>query len=161
MPQKTYVLVFLALIGLTLLTTGVAFVDLGPLNTVVALAIAFSKMLLVILFFMGVRSSSGLVRIVLIAGFFWLALLIAFTMSDYRTRCVDPRRRTPGRSALRPHTRNSFFLCIFSGKGLRILAGAAQETENPSDFADGLSRGENSSVPLRGRHQNSLSSPEV
>jgi cytochrome c oxidase subunit 4 len=89
-PQKTYVMVFLALIGLTILTTGVAFIDLGPLNTVAALAIAFSKMLLVILFFMGVRNSGGLVRIVLIAGFFWLALLIAFTMTDYRTRSWTP-----------------------------------------------------------------------
>ena len=89
-PQRTYLVVFLCLIGLTLLTTGVAFVDLGPFNTVVALAIAFSKMLLVILFFMGVRYSSGLVRVVLIAGFFWLALLIAFTMSDYRTRSWTP-----------------------------------------------------------------------
>jgi caa(3)-type oxidase subunit IV len=43
-------------------------------------------MLLVVLFFMGVKYSGGLVRIVLVAGFFWLALLIAFTMSDYRTR---------------------------------------------------------------------------
>ena len=73
-PQKTYLLVFLGLIGLTVLTTGVAFIDLGPFNTVAALAIAFSKMLLVVLFFMGVRHSSGLVRIVLVAGFFWLAL---------------------------------------------------------------------------------------
>jgi cytochrome c oxidase subunit 4 len=85
-PQKTYVMVFLGLIGLTVLTTGVAFIDLGAFNTVAALAIAFSKMLLVILFFMGVRHSSGLVRIIIVAGFFWLALLMAFTMSDYRTR---------------------------------------------------------------------------
>jgi cytochrome c oxidase subunit IV len=87
---KSYVLVFASLIGLTLLTTGVAFVDLGAFNTVVALAIAFSKMLLVALFFMQVRHSNGLVRIVILAGFFWLALLIAFTMSDYRTRDWTP-----------------------------------------------------------------------
>jgi cytochrome c oxidase subunit 4 len=89
-PQKTYLFVFLCLIGLTVLTTAVAFVDLGPLNTVVALAIAFTKMLLVILFFMGVRYSGGLVRIVLVAGFFWLALLIAFTTADYRSRSWTP-----------------------------------------------------------------------
>jgi cytochrome c oxidase subunit 4 len=85
-PLKTYVTVFVSLIGLTLLTTGVAFIDLGAFNTVAALAIAFWKMLLVILFFMHLRYSGGLVRIVLLAGFFWLALLIALTMSDYRTR---------------------------------------------------------------------------
>jgi len=89
-PQKTYVLVFLGLIGLTALTTGVAYIDLGPLNTVAALVIAFSKMLLVILFFMHVRHSGGLVRVVLLAGFFWLALLIGLTMSDYRTRSWTP-----------------------------------------------------------------------
>lgn len=89
-PTKTYILVFACLIGLTILTTGVAFIDLGAFNTVAALAIAFSKMSLVILFFMGVRYSTGMVRIIVIAGFFWLALLIAFTMTDYRTRAWTP-----------------------------------------------------------------------
>ena len=89
-PQKSYLLVFLCLIGLTLLTTGVAFLNLGPLNTPVALVIAFTKMFLVIYFFMHVRQSSGLVRITLVAAFFWFALLIAFTMSDYHTRSWTP-----------------------------------------------------------------------
>jgi cytochrome c oxidase subunit IV len=89
-PQKTYLLVFICLIGLTLLTTGVAFLNLGSLNTPVALVIAFSKMFLVLYFFMHVRGSSGLVRVTLIAAFFWFALLIAFTMSDYRTRSWTP-----------------------------------------------------------------------
>ena len=89
-PLKTYVFVFASLIGLTLLTTGVAFIDLGALNTVAALAIAFCKMLLVIFFFMHLRDSGGLVRVVLLAGFFWLALQIALTMSDYRTRTWTP-----------------------------------------------------------------------
>lgn len=90
-PVKTYVTVFVSLIGLTLLTTGVAFVDLGPFNTVAALAIAFCKMLLVILFFMHLRHSGGLVRIALLAGFFWLALLIGLTTGDYRTRAWSPQ----------------------------------------------------------------------
>ena len=85
-PVKTYVIVFAGLTGLTLMTTGVAFIDLGAFNTIAALAIAFCKMLLVIFFFMHLRQSGGLVRIVLLAGFFWLALLIGLTMSDYRTR---------------------------------------------------------------------------
>jgi len=89
-PLKTYVFVFASLIGLTLLTTGVAFIDLGAFNTVVALVIAFCKMLLVILFFMHLRHSSGLTRIVLLAGFFWLALLVTLTMTDYRTRTWTP-----------------------------------------------------------------------
>lgn len=89
-PQKTYILVFAALICLTLLTTGVAFIDLGPFNTVAALIIAFVKMLLVLLFFMGLKYSSALLRTILIAGFFWLALLINLTLSDYRSRSWTP-----------------------------------------------------------------------
>jgi cytochrome c oxidase subunit 4 len=102
-PTKTYVTVFVTLIGLTLLTTGVAFIDLGPFNTVAALAIAFCKMLLVILFFMHVRHSSGLVRIALVAGFFWLALLMGLTMSDYHTRSWTPPPQAWSNSAPPTH----------------------------------------------------------
>jgi cytochrome c oxidase subunit 4 len=85
-PVGMYVGIFLALIVLTGVTTGVAYVDLGAMNTVVALAIAVVKMLLVVLFFMHVKYSPSLTRLVIIAGFFWLALLIAFTLSDELTR---------------------------------------------------------------------------
>ena len=89
-PQKTYVMVFLSLLGLTALTTGVAYIDLGPFNTVVALAIAFTKMLLVVGIFMGLKYSSGLMRIVFVAGFFWLAILIGLTLTDYHSRTWTP-----------------------------------------------------------------------
>ncbi|MGH9678316.1 MAG: cytochrome C oxidase subunit IV family protein [Candidatus Acidiferrales bacterium] len=89
-PQKTYFLVFASLIALTLLTTGVAFIDLGPFNTPVALLIAVMKMSLVILFFMHVKQGSGLVRVTIAAAFFWFALLVALTMSDYHTRTWTP-----------------------------------------------------------------------
>ena len=56
---KTYALVFAALIFLTVVTTAVAFVDLGPFSVVMALAIAVCKMLLVALFFMHVRHSTS------------------------------------------------------------------------------------------------------
>jgi cytochrome c oxidase subunit 4 len=83
---KTYVLVFAALIALTIATTAVAFVDLGPFSVVAALAIAVCKMLFVALFFMHVRFSGPLTRIVVLGGLFWLAILIVFTMSDIATR---------------------------------------------------------------------------
>jgi cytochrome c oxidase subunit 4 len=89
-PAKTYFFVFGSLIALTLLTTGVAFIDLGPFNTVAALAIAFCKMLLVVFFFMNLRHSGSLVKVVLLAGFFWLALLIVLTSTDYRSRSWTP-----------------------------------------------------------------------
>jgi cytochrome c oxidase subunit IV len=83
---KTYLLVFAALIAATILTTAVAFVDLGPFSVVVALAIAVCKMLLVALFFMHVRHSTQLTRLVVLGGLLWLAILICFTMADIVTR---------------------------------------------------------------------------
>jgi cytochrome c oxidase subunit 4 len=81
-----YILVFMALLVLAALTTGIAYVDLGPFNTVIALAIAVVKMSLIGLFFMHLWSSPGLTRIVVLAGFFWLALMVSFTLADVFTR---------------------------------------------------------------------------
>ena len=101
-PLKTYLLVFAGLIGLTGLTTGVAFIDLGPFNTVVALLIAFCKMSLVMFFFMHLRQSSGLIKTVVLAAFFWLALLIVLTSTDYHSRTWIPN--PPAWSSAAPPT---------------------------------------------------------
>ncbi len=85
-PIKIYVAVFLTLMVFTALTTAVAFVDLGVFNTVVALAIACCKMVLVILFFMHVKYSESLTKIVILAAFLWLGILLTLTLSDYTTR---------------------------------------------------------------------------
>ena len=85
-PKKVYYNVFGVLIVLTAVTTLVAFADLGPFNTIVALTIAVSKAVLVVLFFMHVRYSSRLTWIVLASGLFWLAILLSLTLSDYFTR---------------------------------------------------------------------------
>jgi len=83
---RTYTLVFVALLMLAALTTGIAYIDLGPFNTIVALAIAFIKMCLVGLFFMELLYTHGLTRIVVLAGFFWLALMVSFTLADAFSR---------------------------------------------------------------------------
>jgi cytochrome c oxidase subunit IV len=82
----TYVLVFLGLIFLTVATTAVAFVDLGPFSVVAALGIATCKMLLVALFFMHVRHSTKLTKLVLVGGLLWLAILLLLTLGDVMTR---------------------------------------------------------------------------
>ncbi len=89
-PVRTYLFVFGVLLCLAGLTTAVAFVNLGPWNTVIALAIALAKMMLVLLVFMHLFYGAKLVRVVLIAGFFWLALLIGLTLTDYRSRSWIP-----------------------------------------------------------------------
>ena len=84
---KLYAVIFIALVALTLTTTGVAFINLGgSLNVIVALTIAVVKALLVILFFMHVRYSDRLTWIFVGAGFFWLAIMMALTLSDFLTR---------------------------------------------------------------------------
>lgn len=85
-PKKFYFLIFAALIILTGLTTGVAFINLGKWNTVAALAIAVCKASLVALFFMHLRWSSGLLRLVLVSAFVWFAILVSLTLSDEFTR---------------------------------------------------------------------------
>jgi len=83
---RTYTLVLLALLVLTAATTLVAFVDLGAFSVVVALAIAVCKMLLVALFFMHVRHSTKLTKLVVLGGLLWLVILLMLTLSDFTTR---------------------------------------------------------------------------
>ena len=104
---KLYVAIFVALLLLTGLTTGVAYIDLGAFNTVVALAIAVVKMLLVILFFMHVKYSPRLTKLVIVAAFFWLGLLLTFTLSDVFSRGWTPVPSSwgPAISAPAPRTK--------------------------------------------------------
>ncbi len=85
-PVRVYFTVFLALLILTFLTTGVAFLDLGFFSPVVALTIAIVKASLVVLFFMHLRYSTRLTWVVGGAGLFWLGILFALSLSDYLTR---------------------------------------------------------------------------
>lgn len=85
-PRRTYYLIFATLMVCTAITVAVAFVDLGPLNTVVALAVAVFKATLVVLFFMHVKYSTRLTWAVVIGSVFWFGILMALTMGDYLTR---------------------------------------------------------------------------
>ncbi len=82
----TYAGVWVALLIATALTTAVAYIDLGPFSVVVALAIAAGKMLLVALFFMHVRHSPHLTRLVILGGLLWLGILMTLSMADFVTR---------------------------------------------------------------------------
>jgi len=85
-PRSLYYAVFAALMVLTVVTVGLAYVDLGVLNIAVALAVAVVKAALVVLFFMHVKYSSRLVQLVVLASIFWLLILFTMTLSDYVTR---------------------------------------------------------------------------
>jgi cytochrome c oxidase subunit 4 len=84
---RGYLAVFIALLALTALTTGVAFINLGGVgNVAVALAIAITKAVLVALYFMHLRYSTRLTVVFAGAGIFWLGILVALTLSDYISR---------------------------------------------------------------------------
>jgi len=90
---KIYILIFAVLMVLTITTVYAATVDLNAyfhsLNVIVALVIATCKAILVILFFMHAYYSSKRTKLIVFAGFFWLAIMLSLTLGDYATRSWD------------------------------------------------------------------------
>jgi cytochrome c oxidase subunit 4 len=82
----TYTIIFGTLLTFTGITVGAAYIDLGILNPIVALAIASIKAVIVILFFMHVKYQSNLVKMTVSAGFFTFLVLITMTLTDYMSR---------------------------------------------------------------------------
>jgi cytochrome c oxidase subunit IV len=85
-PLSIYLTIFGALMALSAITVGAAFVNLGSFNPIVALLIAGIKATLVILFFMHVKYSSQLTKITVVLSLFFVAILFAETLMDYATR---------------------------------------------------------------------------
>jgi len=85
-PLKIYFAIILALFFLTAATVVTAKMDLGAMNTVVALTIAVTKATLVVLFFMHVWWSKKLVWVFVGASLVWFLIMIAFTMQDFVSR---------------------------------------------------------------------------
>jgi len=92
----TYIVILLALLLGTALTVLASYFDLGEWhiapgltlfwNPVVALAIASTKMILVVLFFMHVKYSPKLTKLTVASGAFMFLVLIGMTLSDYFSR---------------------------------------------------------------------------
>ena len=71
------------------------------MNTIVAVLIAACRTTLVALFFMHVKYSSHLIKVVVVAALFWLGILITLTMSDYKTRNLHiPKPPEPWQSSI-------------------------------------------------------------
>jgi cytochrome c oxidase subunit 4 len=81
-----YGIVFVTLLVFTGVTAGVAYLDLGWANPVVALFIACFKACIVILFFMHAKYQSRLIKMTIASGFFMFLVLITMTLSDYMSR---------------------------------------------------------------------------
>lgn len=94
---KTYIAVFIALVVLMAATVAASYwtiPNVGPIpgvwiNNFLALGIAAAKALLVIMFFMGVKYSSNLTKVWVMAGFFVFSLMF-FILADNFTRKNEP-----------------------------------------------------------------------
>lgn len=84
--KSSYIGIFLTLMVFTAITVAAAFLNLGLFNATVALGIATFKATLVVLFFMHVKYSSRLTKLVVVTGFFFLIILLGLTMADYASR---------------------------------------------------------------------------
>jgi cytochrome c oxidase subunit IV len=94
-PRIYLTIVFALLVG-TAVTVWASYIDLGEThiakgltifwNPVVALAIACTKMVLVVLFFMHVKYSPKLTKLTVISGVFIFLGLIGMTLADYMSR---------------------------------------------------------------------------
>jgi cytochrome c oxidase subunit 4 len=86
-PLPIYLAVWIALMVLLALTVGAARMDLGAAgNWVILLAIAITKTLLVVLFFMHVKYAPKIIWVVLGAAVLWLITMMGLFMTDYISR---------------------------------------------------------------------------
>jgi cytochrome c oxidase subunit 4 len=86
LPKSIYYTIFMSLMVLTILTVGAAFINLGSANFPIAIGIAITKATLVVLFFMHVKYSSRMTKMVVGLAVFFLLTLLGLTMTDYMTR---------------------------------------------------------------------------
>jgi cytochrome c oxidase subunit 4 len=83
---RTYLICGVALLAFLALTIAAAYINLGPLNTIVAMSISVAKATLIILFFMHMRYNKPIMWLFVGAGFFWLGIMLVLAMSDYMSR---------------------------------------------------------------------------
>jgi cytochrome c oxidase subunit 4 len=85
---KTYVSIFLALMILTALTVYVAFLDFGHglLNDLVAMTIAVTKAMFVLVIFMHLKYSARLLWLIAGSSVVWMIVMIGLTLADYKSR---------------------------------------------------------------------------
>jgi len=81
-PYPTLIIVWAALLCLTILTVAASRVDMGALNIWVALGIACSKSALVISFFMHMKYENWLFKLFLFIGLSTYAVFVGFTFFD-------------------------------------------------------------------------------
>jgi cytochrome c oxidase subunit 4 len=97
LPVSVYLGVAAALFVLTGVTVGIAQLDFGEWNTVVAMLVASVKASLVVLYFMNLKHDPDRMnRVVFLTALLFLVLYATFTLADHLTRGrLDPVRGQP------------------------------------------------------------------
>ncbi len=85
-PRNLFIAIWFALMLLLFTMYGLAQFNLGAAGAVIILILAFCQMLLVLAFFMRLRTSSKIIRLFSLAGFCWLLFLFILAFGDYLTR---------------------------------------------------------------------------
>lgn len=83
---RTYAFTLLTLLGLTLLTSLLALLDLGQFSFVAGVAIAVIKASLIAAIFMHALYDTKLIRVILAGGVIWFLIMISIILGDYLTR---------------------------------------------------------------------------
>ena len=99
---RSYVVAFLALVVLTVLTFGASRIDLGHANVPVALAIAATKSLVVAWVFMHLSDHGGTAKLVAATSIVFVALLAGGVVTDYLTRFEPAMPRDWGAQEVQP-----------------------------------------------------------
>lgn len=84
--RKSLVFTWLGLLGLTLINTLIAFVDLGIWSPVIAIVITVTMAALIVGFWMHALYESKVVWMVIAGAVIWFLIFITGTMNDYITR---------------------------------------------------------------------------
>ena len=85
-PIKVLATVFGVLVFLTVFTVITARIDLGAMNVPLALAIAFTKAMLVVAFFMALKYDNKVNTLVFSIGAVFVLVFLAFTLADTALR---------------------------------------------------------------------------
>ena len=86
LSRKAYVFAWLGLLGLALVNTLIAFLNLGLWNMIIAVGIATVMASLVAGFLMHALYETRVIRIILAGGVIWFLIFVSLTLGDYMTR---------------------------------------------------------------------------
>jgi cytochrome c oxidase subunit 4 len=85
-PVKVYVAIWLALVGLTVITVSVGYLNMQKFTVFTAMLIATIKVTLVLLYFMHIRFEKAVYTYMILAVLATYGIFITLTFADYSFR---------------------------------------------------------------------------